>query len=112
MTTTEQILSHQLEIDAFHNSDPKCAGIARKAVDDGFDSLSAAQKAVLKPFLSKECVGYTDPGGYHNSCNIILEGEELLSAYKACDDSESLECESCRDELAFIEHQREKFFKD
>lgn len=105
MGVIEKILAKQLEMDVFHTEDSKVPGIAKLAVDRGFDALSPAQKRVLEPFLSKQCSGQTDPGGYSNDCNAVLEGAALLDAYDDCDDSESLQCESCREEGGFYAHQ-------
>ncbi|MGL5665431.1 MAG: hypothetical protein ACRDD9_04800 [Shewanella sp.] len=112
MGTTEQILAVQLERDIFHNEDSKVSGIAKLAVAKGFNTLSPAQQRVLEPFLTQPCSGQTDPGGYHNDCEKVLEGAELLEAYEMSDDGESLQCESCREEAGFYEHQWEKFSQD
>ncbi|MEG2268163.1 MAG: hypothetical protein RSA84_12330 [Acinetobacter sp.] len=105
MPITEDILRIQLENDIFHDEDQMVSGIARLAVDQGFNSLSARQKHVLEPFLTQHCTGVTDPGDHHNGCNRELTDEALLEAYELSDDSQSLECESCRDERGFYAHQ-------
>lgn len=107
MNTIEKILSHQLEHDVFHNLDDKVKGIAQRAVDQGYNSLTPKQKAVINPQLTKHCSGYTAPGGDNNECHRELSGEQLLNAYEQCDDTESLQCESCLDLAA-----REKYIWD
>ncbi|MGR1251995.1 hypothetical protein [Aeromonas veronii] len=110
MAVIEDILSHQLSVDAFHDQDAKVSGIARRAVDLGFDQLSPAQQRVLNPFLSQQCSGYTDPAE-HNDCEVVLEGELLLEAYEESQ-SDYVQCEHCRAESADIAHRREVFFRD
>lgn len=112
MNTTERILAKQLEMDVFYNEDQKVSGIAKLAVSNGFDKLSALQQKVLKPFLTVPCCGVRDPGGHSNDCQAVLEGSELLDAYEVCEDRESLQCESCREEAGFYEAQWEKFSRD
>lgn len=60
MGIEEQLLETLLKNDVFHNEDSKVSGIAKLAIDKGFSTLSPAQKAVLKPFMSHSCEGYTD----------------------------------------------------
>lgn len=96
MGVIECILAKQLEMDVFHNEDSKVAGIAKLAVDKGFNTLSPSQKGVLEPFLTHSCSGNTDPGDHHNNCERELEGSALLEAYVYCDDPESLQCECNR----------------
>jgi hypothetical protein len=96
MDIAEKILDYQLTHDVFDNSTfPGTEGIAKRAVTNGFSTLSPKQKVVLEPYLSTTCSGVTDPGGYHNGCSVELDGETLLDAYERCDDTESLVCENC-----------------
>ncbi|WP_409998233.1 hypothetical protein, partial [Escherichia coli] len=44
-------------------------------------------------------------------CNSALTGEALLTAYEESEDSENLECESCRSEKGYYAHQRDKLEK-
>ena len=69
MTANEQILNYLLEHGVLDNEEQKVTGIAQLAVDNGFISLTAKQKAVIAPWLSANCSGSTDPGGYHNGCS-------------------------------------------
>ena len=62
MGITEQILDYQLKHGVFVNAAFAGAeGIAKRAVAEGFDTLSIKQKSVLEPYLSKTCSGVTDP---------------------------------------------------
>lgn len=114
MSVTQRILSRQLECGVFDSEENMVSGIARRAVDPahGYDSLSPAQKRVLDPFLTQPCSGYTNPGGEHNECAQVLSGDELLDAYNLSEDTESLECESCRSERGYAQHVWEKNYVD
>ena len=112
MNTIEKILSYQLEHDVFHNLNESVKGIAKLAVDKGYENLTQKQKAVINPQLTKHCSGHTDPGGYHNSYHRELSGEELLAAYEQCDDTESLKCESCLSQEAYEIHIWDKYYRD
>jgi hypothetical protein len=112
MAVEEEILSRQLEQDIFHNEDSKVSGIAKLAIDKGFASLSPAQKSILQPFLSQPCEGVTDPGDYHNDCQVVLEGEELRDAYDNTYQYDGLLCQSCIDEANDIASHRASFMKD
>ena len=90
------ILSHQLEHGVYDNATPSFAqGLAQRATDNGYSTLSTPQQSVLAPFLTQTCCGVVNPGGHHNDCNIVLTEQSLLDAYHESDDSESLQCESC-----------------
>ena len=104
MSIKEDILSIELEQDIFHNQDRKVSGIARRAVDNGWDSLSESQQAVLVPFLSHPCEGMIDPGGYHNECQQVLEDEELLNAYQNISFYDALLCQDCINEYEGYQH--------
>lgn len=109
MRVEEKIFQTQLEKGVFDAAEVNFAdGLARLAIDKGYNSLSSKQKNILEPYLSVHCSGVTDPGGHPNDCDTLLEGEGLLEAYQLCDDSESLICESCRSEEGYYEHQRQK----
>ena len=112
MGTIENILSIQLERDIFHNEGTPVEGIAKQAIDKGYDSLSPKQKYVLRPFLSKKCTGYVDFIGENNGCRKELSGEELLNAYEQYDDPDLLLCESCLEEAGYQAHRKAKMFKD
>ncbi|MFC0227422.1 hypothetical protein [Serratia aquatilis] len=112
MGDEEKLLATLIGNDTFHNEEAKVSGIAQRAIDKGFSSLSAAQKKVLEPFMSHECDGYTDPGGFHHDCPNTLEGSELSEAYEEFSEHEAILCESCREEVNFQDYQREKFMRD
>lgn len=112
MGVTESILHHQITHGILDNEAPMVRGIAQLAVDNGFTALSGKQRAVLEPFLTQHCSGVTDPGGYHNDCGQTLTDDDLLDAYQQSDDSESLECESCRSESSFYANRRDKLEKE
>ncbi|MUK76617.1 hypothetical protein GNP84_06815 [Aliivibrio fischeri] len=106
--TTEKLLSTLIKIDKFHNSPTMVSGIAQLAIDKGYNQLSDKQKGILKPFLSEQCSGSINPGGYHNGCKTTLTESTLLDAYESTDDSDNLQCETCREEDSFYDYQREK----
>lgn len=108
----ESLLQTLFDNDVFYNADSKVSGIARLAIDKGYDSLSPAQKSVIQPYFSKPCEGINDPGGHHNDCKNMLTDDELETAYDNYHHNESLLCESCIEELGFYEHQWEKFSRD
>ncbi|WP_261282141.1 hypothetical protein [Serratia fonticola] len=112
MAIEDEILAHQLKRDIFYHEDSKVSGIARLAVDNGFDTLTPRQKAVVNPFLTQPCEGVTDPGDHHNGCTVQLAGAELLEAYEEYGAYDSLHCERCRDEKNDIEAHRERFMRD
>lgn len=113
MAISEEILEYQISHGIFETAvSSKEKGIAQYAVDNSFSALTPKQKSVLEPYLKKTCSGVTDPGGNHNECSVVLEGQALLDAYHRSFDSDSLLCEKCEDEQGFHEHHREKFFRD
>lgn len=112
MAFEEEILSEQLKRDEFYNEEDMVSGIAKRAVDKGWDSLTEAQKRVLKPFLSKPCEGVTDPGGHYNDCAVVLTDAALRDAYDEYYQHEALLCQNCRDEANDIEAHRQQFMKD
>ncbi|WPD00375.1 hypothetical protein [Proteus terrae] len=78
--STESLLSTMLKHDFFHGHEQKVSGIAQLAVDNGFNTLSIAQKNVLAPFFRRQCAGVTNPGDHHNDCEKILTEDELENA--------------------------------
>ncbi|PMR67100.1 hypothetical protein [Halomonas heilongjiangensis] len=113
MGIEEKIFETQLENGVFDAAEVDFAeGLARLAVDKGYDSLSPKQKAVLEPYLSAYCSGVTDPGGHHNECDALLEGEDLLEAYQLSEDSQSLMCESCRSDQGYYQHQWQRISEE
>lgn len=113
MGIEEKIFKIQLENCVFETAKVDFAeGLARLAVNKGYNSLSPKQKAILEPYLSLCCSGVTDPGGYHNKCDTLLEGEELLEAYQLSEDIQSLMCESCRSDQEYYQHQWERISEE
>lgn len=114
MSVTESILRRQLDGGVFENEAKMVSGIAQRAVDPahGYESLSAAQKVVLEPFLTRSCSGRTDAGGYYNECEQVLTGEDLLEAYDQSDDVESPECANCRSQAEAEQHTWDSCYVD
>lgn len=97
---SEEIEVLKLLLDRGHldNEDGKVSGIAKLAVDKGFEQLSALQKAVLTPLLLRACEGVTNPGGHHNECRVVLEGKELAAALEQEGYYNGVLCENCVNE--------------
>lgn len=101
MGVTENILTSQLECDYYEGKKPDfLAGLAQKAIDNGFEFLSDAQQRVLAPHLSQPCNGVENPGGYHNNCQNVLDGDELVSAYQSQMYYDGLLCQDCQNEAS------------
>lgn len=99
MGTTERIIQAQLDCDYYEDKQPNfIVGLARRAVDEGFDSLSEKQKAVLASHLTQCCDGVVNPGGHHNDCRTVLEGDDLASALDSQNYYDALLCPACMDE--------------
>lgn len=98
MAEEREILVALIKHDMFQNEDAMVTGIAQKAIDNGFDNLSVRQKAVLEPFLTRQCPGIFDPGDHHNNCQNILEGGELVAAINQSGYYGEIICRDCRDE--------------
>lgn len=113
MGITEQILKAQLDCDYYYDKKPDfISGLAQKAVDEGFEALSAKQQAILEPHLTQACDGVTEPGGYHNNCEAVLEGEELLTAYESQGYYDALLCQDCIDEKEEYDRQWERISRE
>lgn len=113
MSVEQEILKQQLAHNIFENATFQgTEGIAKRAVAEGFSTLSDRQQAVLAPYLTQTCSGVTDPGGHHNECSNVLEEEELLAAYQRSSDSDSLICEKCENEEGFYDHQWAKIAQE
>ncbi len=112
MTIIERILTKQLEMGVFDNEEGKVSGIATRAVNLGFETLTDLQKRVLMPFLSQPCTGNIDPGGHHNGCEVVLEDDFLLDAYEEAEDFECLQCERCRTEAEHQAYDAQRFFDE
>ena len=110
--SNEQILDYLLEHGVLDNEEQKVSGIAKLTVDKGYDTLSHAQKSVIAPWLTANCSGSTDLGGYHNGCSVALTGDELVEALDLAEDYDSIQCESCRSDDSYYDHERSKFMKE
>ncbi|WJO24130.1 hypothetical protein LU688_11345 [Pseudomonas soli] len=108
MADEEKALEKLLEYGHLDQDNTKAEGIAKRAMSHGFDSLSQPQKAVLSKFLARECEGVTDPGGYHNGCEVQLEGESLAEALTRESYGDGFICESCDDESNEYKRQWER----
>ncbi|EPI8558191.1 hypothetical protein ACTAJO_000726 [Vibrio fluvialis] len=113
MGITESIIKHQLEQDYYNDKKPDfIVGLAERAVELGYDTLSDKQKAILEPHLSQKCEGIRDPGGYHNNCEKILEGDDLDTAYEQAGFRSAVLCSDCMEEEDYQESQWEKFNRE
>ncbi|HID9894803.1 hypothetical protein ACI2JW_08655 [Serratia ureilytica] len=106
MTIEEKILSEQLAQNAFEGCERKVPGLADKAVQQGWHTLSEAQKYVLAPHLTAHCMGFTDPAGEKIDCPVVLQDELLLDAWENNRMYDSLLCEDCRTQLDHIAYDR------
>lgn len=98
MSVEQKVLEVLLENGSLDNEDAKVLGIAKLAIGKGYDHLTVPQKYVVDPFLSRDCDGVTDPGGYQNGCQVTLEGADLVKALKNEAYYGVALCESCIDE--------------
>ncbi|WP_082388967.1 hypothetical protein [Cobetia sp. UCD-24C] len=113
MSVEKEILEQQLVRGIFENAAfDGTEGIARLAIDRGYDALTTRQKNVINPYLTQPCSGVTNPGGHHNECTNVLEGRELLAAYHQSFDTDSLLCEACRGEEGYYENQWAKISQE
>lgn len=112
MTVETDVLGELLKVDALHNESDIVKGIAQRAVDSGFESLSPRQQAVINHLLSRDCNGVTDPGGFHNNCQRTLEGQDLVEATVNSGFYGEWLCEDCRNESDGYDRERERFMAD
>lgn len=112
MSEVESLLKTMLECDAFYEADGMVSGIAKAAIANGYNNLSVKQQAVLEPFLSRECGGVRDPGGYSNGCEKMISGQELEEAYEQQGHYGDLLCQNCREESDGYDIERERFMRD
>lgn len=98
MSVEQKVLEVLIKNGSLDNEDVKVLGIAKLAIDKGYDHLTAPQKYVVDPFLSNHCNGVTDPGGHHNGCQSTLEGADLVKALENEAYYGAALCESCIDE--------------
>ncbi|MGL4709291.1 MAG: hypothetical protein ACRCWH_13880 [Aeromonas veronii] len=106
MSVNDEILGFLLEHDAFgRETDGKFQRIAEKGLKIGYAELSDAEKYTLRKWFTKPCCGMSS-SGEHEDCpySAELTDEQLLEAYEASHDPESVQCDSCRDEDDFNNH--------
>lgn len=109
----EHLLRTLQQHDAFDGQDQKVGGIAQLAIDNGYDTLSIAQQRVLAPFIEMNCTGVTDPGGHHNECNQVISSEDLAQAIELSEDGmDGVQCEDCRNEAGYYQHQWERIERE
>ncbi|WP_460952591.1 hypothetical protein AB6N16_08060 [Pseudomonas marginalis] len=112
MSDEIEVLKQLLDKGHLDNEDAKVSGIAKLAVDKGFEQLSAPQKAVIAPHLQRACEGVTDPGGYHNECQIVLDGKEFATALEQEGYYGSLLCENCINETEQYANEWDRINKE
>ncbi|QBX72894.1 hypothetical protein [Aeromonas hydrophila] len=99
-----KILAFLLDHDAFDREDDggKRAGVAQYAKDNGgYENLSGPQQALFRKWFSRECCGHRD-GDEWVDCARLLEGDDLLEAYTQSQDPESVQCDDCAEQEAFV----------
>ncbi len=94
----QDILREAFKYDLLHNEDQKTVGIARRALDQGYDSLSPLQRGVIAHLFSAVCEGVVNPGGHRNNCRAEIDGAELVEAISQSNYYGAVLCESCRNE--------------
>lgn len=112
MTVETDVLAELAKVDALHEESDIVRGIAQRAVDNGFETLTLKQQGVINHLLSKECDGVEDPGGYHNNCQTTLQGQDLVEATINSGFYGVWLCEDCRNESDGYDREREKFMAD
>jgi hypothetical protein len=98
MSEEQKVVEKLLENGSLDNEDQKIKGIAQLAADKGYQSLSPLQQKVLEPFLTRACDGVENPGGHHNECSVILEGEALAEGLSNEAYYDGVLCENCVNE--------------
>lgn len=98
MSIEQKVLKVLIENGGLDNEDAKVLGIAKLAIDRGYDHLTGPQKYVVDPFLSRDCDGVTNPGGHHNECQVTLQGANLVNALENEAYYGAALCESCINE--------------
>lgn len=112
MAIETDVLVELLKVDALHDETDIVKGIAQRAADQGFETLSTKQQGVISHLLSRECDGATDPGGYHNNCQVVLTDQSLVDATVNSGYFGDWLCEDCRNESEGYERERERFMAE
>ena len=110
--SNESLLRTMFDHDVFANEEKKVFGIAQRAVDEGYDTLTPAQKSVLSPYMSHNCEGVENPGGHHNNCENVLTGTMLETAYENRSYYDAMLCSQCVDELEEYKRQWERIERE
>ncbi|VVO49427.1 hypothetical protein [Pseudomonas fluorescens] len=97
MSDEVKVLEILIQNGSLDSEDVKVLGIAKLAIDKGYDHLTAPQRYIVDPFLSRDCDGVTDPGGYHNECQATLEGANLVKSLENEAYYGAVLCENCID---------------
>lgn len=105
MSNEQIVIRALIEYDILCDEDSKVQGIAQRAFNNGYHTLTAPQQYVLSGFMQKQCEGITDPGGYHNDCHHTLSGQNLADAYAVYSHHDAILCPECIEELSFYAHQ-------
>lgn len=108
MSEEQKVVEKLMENGSLDNEDQKIKGIAKLAVDKGYDSLSKPQQSVLEPFLTRACDGVENPGGHHNDCSRVLEGEAFAEALTHEAYYDGVLCENCINEREQYSREWEK----
>jgi hypothetical protein len=108
MSEEQKVVEKLLENGSLDNEDQKVRGIAQLAVEKGYEGLSKPQQKVLEPFLERTCDGVENPGGHHNECSVILEGEALAEALTHEAYYGGVLCENCVNETGQYAREWEK----
>lgn len=108
MSDETDVLQQLINNGSLDDLDSMVKGIAQLAVDQGFDKLTPRQQAVLQSHLTQDCSGVTDPGGYHNECSAVLEGQKLAKALEQEGYYGALLCEDCIDESEQYDREWER----
>lgn len=77
--------------------------IVRVAPIEGYTGLSNVEQEAIQEWFSRPCCGQTNTGEPEDCPHgTVLTGEDLLDAYHASNDSDFVQCATCRDEDEFI----------
>jgi hypothetical protein len=112
MKVETKILSLQLSNGFLEGQSKAVAGITQLAADNGYETLSDAQKNVINFLLSQQCEGFRYPDGDRHDCRAMLSGEPLLNALENSPHYDAVLCESCGAQLDYISHHRDKIDRE
>ncbi|MBG5884869.1 hypothetical protein I4990_18195 [Providencia alcalifaciens] len=105
----KEILSELLKLDLIEDTTAK--GIAKFAVNNEFNALSAKQLYVIEPYLTMECSGYDVHGVGEESHD--LTGKELLKALRNYSENEhQVMCDHCSEDESFYQYKYDKIMDE